>query len=131
MTDILIGTEAIASGIVTSHQLRRWYRPIHPNVHAPRDRELTLHLRTVWPGLLILNPRHTAEQPSITSAVARVIEDGTADLVSLGRLFLANPDLPGRLRAGGPFNRPDPATFYGGDARGYTDYPAAAVASAA
>jgi len=47
MTDILIGTEAIASGIVTSHQLRRWYRPIYPNVHAPRDRELTLHDRTV------------------------------------------------------------------------------------
>ena len=93
------------------------------HVREMGDRELTLHLRTVWPGLLILNPRHTAEQPSITSAVARVIEDGTADLVSLGRLFLANPDLPGRLRAGGPFNRPDPATFYGGDARGYTDYP--------
>ncbi|HYJ57727.1 MAG TPA: hypothetical protein VEX40_19950, partial [Mycobacterium sp.] len=47
MGDILIGTEAVASGIVTSHQLRHWYRPIYPNVHAPRGRELTLTDRAV------------------------------------------------------------------------------------
>jgi N-ethylmaleimide reductase len=54
------------------------------------------------------------------------IEDGTADMVSFAALFLANPDLPERLRRGGPFNPPDRKTFYGGDARGYTDYPALA-----
>ena len=93
------------------------------HVREMRDRELTSHLRAAWPGLLILNARQTAEQASIASSAARVIEDGVADLVSFGRLFLANPDLPRRLRAGGPFNQPDPATFYGGGARGYTDYP--------
>jgi len=53
-----------------------------------------------------------------------VIHDGAADLVSFAALFLANPDLPERLRRGGPFNPPDRKTFYGGSASGYTDYPA-------
>jgi len=53
-----------------------------------------------------------------------LVEDGTADMISFASLFLANPDLPARLAAGGPFNSPDRATFYGGDEHGYTDYPA-------
>jgi len=60
-----------------------------------------------------------------------VLGSGEADLVSFGALYLANPDLPARLRAGGPFNEPDRATFYGGDAAGYTDYPTLAQAQAA
>lgn len=48
---------------------------------------------------------------------------GEADLVAFGRLYLANPDLPERIRQGGPYNAPNPATFYGGGAEGYTDYP--------
>jgi len=44
--------------------------------------------------------------------------------VSFGALFLANPDLPARLERDGPYNPPDPNTFYGGDERGYIDYPA-------
>jgi len=47
-----------------------------------------------------------------------------ADLVSFGRAFIANPDLVARLRQGGPFNKPERATFYGGAEKGYTDYPA-------
>jgi len=50
------------------------------------------------------------------------ITDG-ADLVAFGRLFIANPDLVARLRRGGPFNKWDSSTFYGGGAKGYTDYP--------
>jgi N-ethylmaleimide reductase len=49
---------------------------------------------------------------------------GGADLVAFGRPFIANPDLTRRLREGAPLNTPDRATFYGGDERGYTDYPA-------
>jgi N-ethylmaleimide reductase len=57
-------------------------------------------------------------------ALARqALEDG-ADLVSFGKAYIANPDLVARLRAGGPFNTPDRATFYGGGEKGYTDYPA-------
>jgi N-ethylmaleimide reductase len=46
-----------------------------------------------------------------------------ADLIAFGRPYIANPDLVERLRAGGPLNVPDRATFFGGGARGYTDYP--------
>ncbi|RUL85708.1 alkene reductase [Tautonia sociabilis] len=53
-----------------------------------------------------------------------VLRAGHADLVSFGVLFLANPDLPERLRLGAPLNEPDPSTFYGGGERGYIDYPA-------
>jgi len=46
-----------------------------------------------------------------------------ADLVAFGVPFIANPDLVERLAKNAPLNPPDPATFYGGDEKGYTDYP--------
>jgi N-ethylmaleimide reductase len=46
-----------------------------------------------------------------------------ADLVAFGRPFIANPDLTRRLRENASFNTPDRSTFYGGGAKGYTDYP--------
>ncbi|MBG9389039.1 alkene reductase [Caenimonas aquaedulcis] len=49
-----------------------------------------------------------------------------ADLVAFGRPYIANPDLVERLRRNAPLNEPDKATFYGGGAHGYTDYPALA-----
>ncbi|MDR0458133.1 MAG: alkene reductase, partial [Burkholderiaceae bacterium] len=52
------------------------------------------------------------------------IASGAADLVSFGRPFIAMPDLAVRLKQHSPFVQPDPATLYGGDAKGYTDYPA-------
>lgn len=51
------------------------------------------------------------------------LEQGDADLISIGKLFLANPDLVERFRKGAPLNEPNQATFYGGGAEGYTDYP--------
>lgn len=51
------------------------------------------------------------------------VASGRADLVAFGVPFLANPDLPRRLRENAPLNTPDQATFYGGGAHGYTDYP--------
>jgi N-ethylmaleimide reductase len=74
--------------------------------------------RARWRGPLMLNKGY-----DLARATA-ALDDGTADLVSFAALFLANPDLPERLRRGGPFNPADRKTFYGGDARGYTDYPA-------
>jgi N-ethylmaleimide reductase len=53
-----------------------------------------------------------------------VLNAGAADLVAFGVPFLANPDLPERFRRDAPLNAPDQSTFYGGDAHGYTDYPA-------
>jgi N-ethylmaleimide reductase len=46
-----------------------------------------------------------------------------ADLIAFGKSFIANPDLASRLQQNGPYNTPDRATFYGGGAKGYTDYP--------
>jgi N-ethylmaleimide reductase len=52
-----------------------------------------------------------------------VIEGGEADLVAFGVKFLANPDLPERLRVGAPLNPPQVETFYTGEEKGYIDYP--------
>lgn len=51
------------------------------------------------------------------------IESGYADLVAFGKPYIANPDLVERFKQNAPLNQADVATFYGGDAKGYTDYP--------
>lgn len=53
----------------------------------------------------------------------KTVESGEADLVAFGKPFIANPDLVRRLRDNVALNAPDQATFYGGGAKGYTDYP--------
>ncbi|WP_109508599.1 alkene reductase [Nocardioides speluncae] len=89
------------------------------------NRDVTARLREEWSGALILNPHPTPDSfPATTDAAEQAVADGVADATSLGQAFLANPDLHERVRAGGPFNEADPETFYGGDHRGYTDYPA-------
>ncbi|MEU2427152.1 alkene reductase [Streptomyces sp. NPDC007851] len=89
------------------------------------DEEMLRQLRQEWPTALFLN-RAGAD---IDARVAD-LDAGLADVITVGTTALANPDLPARLRSGAPLNEADPATFYGGDHRGYTDYPALAVASA-
>jgi N-ethylmaleimide reductase len=74
--------------------------------------------RKIWRGPLIANKGYDLERANA------VLRDGDADLVSFAALYLANPDLDQRFRRGGPFNPPDRKTFYGGAAKGYTDYPA-------
>jgi 2,4-dienoyl-CoA reductase-like NADH-dependent reductase (Old Yellow Enzyme family) len=54
----------------------------------------------------------------------QLLDEGKADAVAYGKLFLANPDLPERFAKGAPLNQPEPATFYAQGAQGYTDYPA-------
>lgn len=53
----------------------------------------------------------------------RALADDRADLIAFGKLFIANPDLVARLKQGAALNTPDETTFYGGGAKGYTDYP--------
>ena len=57
----------------------------------------------------------------------RALAAGQADLIAMGRAFLANPDLVDRMRRGQPLNAPDPSTFYTPGEQGYTDYPALAA----
>lgn len=59
----------------------------------------------------------------------QALEEGWADAIAFGTWFLANPDLPERLRCHAPLNKPDEATFYASGAGGYTDYPPRAVQS--
>jgi N-ethylmaleimide reductase len=95
--------------------------PAYLTIAEGPDRELTQRLHKLWSGVFVLNP-FTA--PATTGpGELELVADGTADMLSFGVLFLANPDLPLRLARGGPFNAPDPETFYGGNDRGYTDYP--------
>jgi N-ethylmaleimide reductase len=54
---------------------------------------------------------------------ASAIQAGLLDAVAFGTAFLANPDLPARVKAGAPLNAPDASTFYTPGAKGYTDYP--------
>src|SRR6185436_13392548 len=53
----------------------------------------------------------------------RVLAADAADLIAFGKPFISNPDLVERLKKGAALNPPDKSTFYGGDAKGYTDYP--------
>ena len=53
------------------------------------------------------------------------IAAGDADAAAFGKLYIANPDLPERLRSHAALNEPQPATFYTKGPEGYTDYPAA------
>ncbi|MFD9416649.1 alkene reductase [Streptomyces goshikiensis] len=99
--------------------------PAYLHLMEGPDRDLTARLRKAWTGTFVLNP---FTYPDVTGPEAlTLVEDDSADMIAYGALFLANPDLPARLAADGPFNTPDPATFYGGDHRGYTDYPALTV----
>ena len=78
----------------------------------------TAFLRERFTGPLVVNGGFTRERAQ------RYISQGLADAIAFGTAFLANPDLPRRLRENHPLNTPDPATFYGGTEKGYTDYPA-------
>ncbi|QLH20301.1 alkene reductase [Streptomyces sp. Rer75] len=82
------------------------------------DDELLRTLRKLWPNTLVLNRAGTD-----IATRAKDIEGGLADIVTVGVMALANPDLVERVRTGAPLNTPDPATFYGGGEAGYTDYP--------
>lgn len=87
----------------------------------PAD-ELTADLRRRFGGAVVLNSGFTT--PTTRDEAASLIESGKADLVAVGRPFLANPDLPQRWEQNAKLNEPDPSTFYGGGGRGYSDYPA-------
>ena len=68
--------------------------------------------------------RSSAPGPTTSPRPTRLLEAGLVDAAAFGRAFIANPDLPRRLAEGLPLNPQRPESFYGGDAEGYTDYPA-------
>jgi N-ethylmaleimide reductase len=76
------------------------------------------HLRKRFSGTYIANNGYDLELAN------KVLAANEADLIAFGKPFISNPDLVERLKSGAPLNTPDKATFYGGGAKGYTDYPA-------
>lgn len=93
---------------------------------ATRDvlNPVTPLFRPMYKGTLITNGGYDQEKGNA------VLSSGNADLVSFGKLFLANPDLPKRFELNTPLNTPDPKTFYAPDEKGYTDYPPLEVQTA-
>ena len=75
------------------------------------------HFRPLYQGTLITAGGYTRDMGEA------VLARGDADLVAYGRLFIANPDLPKRFALDAPINSYDRSTFYGGDQKGYIDYP--------
>jgi N-ethylmaleimide reductase len=75
-------------------------------------------LRKRFSGTYIANNGYDLELAN------KVLAANEADLIAFGKPFISNPDLVERLKSGSPLNTPDKATFYGGGAKGYTDYPA-------
>ena len=84
---------------------------------AGEGERVSPHLRQIFDGPLMINGGYDAESG------AQAIANHDADLVAFGVPFIANPDLPKRYFQQAPLNEPDPSTFYGGGAQGYTDYP--------
>ena len=74
-------------------------------------------MRKEFNGAWMVNNNYTRE------LAIEAIASGYADLVAFGRPFIANPDLVARFKSNAPLNEGDSSTFYGGSAKGYTDYP--------
>jgi 2,4-dienoyl-CoA reductase-like NADH-dependent reductase (Old Yellow Enzyme family) len=89
---------------------------------APDMQRILAILRPNFGGAIVANGGLDPESGNA------LLASGAADMVSFGRRFIANPDLVARIRRGGPYNEPNQHTFYGGDARGYLDYPALPMA---
>jgi hypothetical protein len=83
-------------------------------------------IRAVFSRPLVLN----SDYRDAASAQA-AIDAGVADAISFGRTFLANPDLPERLRTGAALNPDEMKTWYSQGPEGYVDYPALGDARAA
>ncbi|HFT5240255.1 TPA: alkene reductase [Yersinia enterocolitica] len=74
-------------------------------------------VRARFKGVIVGAGAYTAEKAE------HLIEKGFIDAVAFGRSYISNPDLVARLQQHAPLNEPDGETFYGGGAKGYTDYP--------
>lgn len=94
------------------------YQPLEPAEKFTRFlRQIAPYFRKIYTGTLITNVGYTFDSGN------KIIDEGKADLVSFGKLFISNPDLVERFRTRAFLNPWDEATFYYGGERGYTDYP--------
>jgi len=115
--DMSDSTPAQTFGYVAEQVGKRGIAFIAAREHVGPD-SLGPSLKKAFGGAYIANEGFTKE-----SAEA-ILASGNADAVAFGKLFIANPDLPKRFATGAKLNEWDSSTFYGGNAKGYTDYPA-------
>ena len=99
-------------GLAYLHVVENDFAGAQGTQHYDRDA-----LRRAYDGVYMANGGY--DRPR----AARAIESGHADVVSFGAPYIANPDLVERFALDAPLNKPDPKSFYGGDERGYIDYP--------
>jgi N-ethylmaleimide reductase len=90
---------------------------IRGDVMGELQGEVLAPVRERYKGVLVANLRYTAAEA--TAAIGA----GQVDAVAFGTAFIANPDLPARIKIGAPLNAPVPSTFFKGGPVGYTDYP--------
>ena len=89
-------------------------------LHVVEDRASSFdyaRLRRLFNGAYMANGGYERDSAIVA------IDTEQVDFVAFGKLFIANPDLPARLRLNTGFNPPREATFYAGGAEGYVDYP--------
>lgn len=91
--------------------------PSTPQGEYPTPDLSARYFRPLFPGTLIVAGGYTQEKANMT------LQQGLADLIAFGQLFIANPDLVERFKRNAPFNPPDHSSFYGGTDKGYIDYP--------
>ncbi|PKA39515.1 alkene reductase [Rhizobium sullae] len=91
---------------------------VRDDQYDPRWDAIILQLRKSFKGVLILAGGYDYEKAQ------KALAEGRADIIAFGRLFIANPDLPERFRTDASLNGADGSSFFGGDERGYIDYPA-------
>jgi N-ethylmaleimide reductase len=97
-------------GLAYLHIMRAdLYKIQHGDVLTP--------IRKAYRGVLVSNMFYTPQEAK------QAVAEGYIDAVAFGTSYLANPDLPERLKAGAPLNQPDPDTFYAPGPKGYNDYP--------
>ncbi|MCP9850358.1 alkene reductase [Cyanobium sp. Morenito 9A2] len=105
-----LATRLNDAGLAYLHVMRGdFFQQQHGDVLTP--------IRSHFQGVLVANMGYDAAEANAA------IGAGAIDAVAFGSSFLANPDLPERLRRGAPLNAPDPTSFYSPGPAGYTDYP--------
>jgi N-ethylmaleimide reductase len=118
--------------------------PAGPDLHRTLVGELNklglayVHIMRLGNDALLADIRKRWDQALIVNRPGRALRDvgsdiaaGLADLESYGQFVLSTPDFAARLKSGAPMNGPDKSTYYGGGAKGYTDYPTLAERAAA
>ncbi len=90
-----------------------------PGMETSEDeKEILAKLKAKWESNIIANGGFEGREDG-----ENYIANNQADAIAYGRLYIANPDLAKRFEVGAKLNEPNPDTFYGGDEKGYTDYP--------